>query len=101
MMPSRLSGSIRVTPQEARPACRFARFLQGADELFTELGFDATTLQTIAKRAGYSIGALNNRLPEKQSVAAYCGPCRCHQDENARRGRSHGCGPTALPAKNG
>jgi AcrR family transcriptional regulator len=68
-MPSRPSGLVRVTPQQERAALRLARFLQAADELFAELGFESTTMQEIAKRAGSSIGALYNYFPDKQSVA--------------------------------
>lgn len=54
-MPSRLSGPVRVTPQQARSARMFAQFLQGAAELFAGLRSEATTMQRITKRSGASI----------------------------------------------
>jgi AcrR family transcriptional regulator len=47
-----------------------AGFLQAAAELFSEIGFEATTMQAIADRSKSSIGALYNYFPDKQSVAA-------------------------------
>jgi len=68
-MSSVLSSSIRVAPQQQRSARRLAGFLETAAELFAEVGFEATTMQTIADRSGSSIGALYNYFPDKQSVA--------------------------------
>ena len=68
-MSSVLSSSIRVAPQQQRSARRLAGFLETAAELFAEVGFEATTMQTIAARSGSSIGALYNYFPDKQSVA--------------------------------
>jgi AcrR family transcriptional regulator len=68
-MSSSLSSSIRVAPQQQRSVRRLAGFLESAAELFAEVGFEATTMQTIADRSGSSIGALYNYFPDKQSVA--------------------------------
>jgi AcrR family transcriptional regulator len=68
-MQSRSSGHVRAAPQQERSERRLAQFLQVADELFAELGFEATTMQAIADRAGSSIGALYNYFPDKHSVA--------------------------------
>jgi AcrR family transcriptional regulator len=68
-MSSVLSSLIRVAPQQQRSARRLAGFLETAAELFAEVGFEATTMQTIADRSGSSIGALYNYFPDKQSVA--------------------------------
>jgi AcrR family transcriptional regulator len=63
------SSSIRVAPKQERSARRLAVFLQAAAELFSEIGFDATTMQAIADRSNSSIGALYNYFPDKQSIA--------------------------------
>jgi AcrR family transcriptional regulator len=64
------SSSVRVAPQQERSARRLAGFLQAAAELFSEIGYEATTMQAIADRRNSSIGALYNYFPDKQSVAA-------------------------------
>jgi AcrR family transcriptional regulator len=64
------SSSVRVAPKQERSARRLAGFLQAAAELFSEAGFEATTMQAIADRSNSSIGALYNYFPDKQSVAA-------------------------------
>jgi AcrR family transcriptional regulator len=64
------SSSVRAAPQQERSARRLAGFLQAAAELFTEIGFEATTMQAIADRSKSSIGALYNYFPDKQSLAA-------------------------------
>jgi AcrR family transcriptional regulator len=64
------SSSVRVAPKQERSARRLAGFLQAAAELFSEVGFEATTMQAIADLSNSSIGALYNYFPDKQSVAA-------------------------------
>src|ERR1700751_2970589 len=64
------SSSVRVAPKQERSARRLAGFLHAAAELFSEIGFEATTMQAIADRSNSSIGALYNYFPDKQSVAA-------------------------------
>jgi AcrR family transcriptional regulator len=64
------SSSVRVAPQQERSARRLAGFLQAAAELFSETGFEATTMQAIADRGNSSIGALYNYFPDKESIAA-------------------------------
>ena len=68
-MPSTLSNSIRVAPQQERSARRLASFLDAAAELFVERGYEATTMTAIAERSGSSIGALYNYFPDKPAVA--------------------------------
>src|SRR3984957_4105537 len=68
-MPSTLSNSIRVAPQQERSSRRLASFLDAAAELFVEVGYEATTMTAIAERSGSSIGALYNYFPDKQAVA--------------------------------
>jgi AcrR family transcriptional regulator len=63
------SSSVRVAPQQERSARRLAGFLQAAAELFSEIGFEATTMQAIADRSKSSIGALYNYFPDKPSIA--------------------------------
>jgi AcrR family transcriptional regulator len=68
-MPSNLSSSIRIAPQQDRSSRRLASFLNAAAELFVEVGYEATTMTAIAERSGSSIGALYNYFPDKQAVA--------------------------------
>src|ERR1700722_9335647 len=68
-MPSNLSSSIRIAPQQDRASRRLAGFLDAAAELFVEVGYEATTMTAIAERSGSSIGALYNYFPDKQAVA--------------------------------
>lgn len=68
-MPSILSSSVRVAPQQERSARRLAGFLQAAADLFAEVGFEAATMQAIADRSNSSIGALYNYFPDKDSIA--------------------------------
>jgi AcrR family transcriptional regulator len=68
-VPSISSSSIRAAPQQERSARRLAAFLQAAAELFSEIGFEATTMQAIADRSNSSIGALYNYFPDKESIA--------------------------------
>lgn len=68
-VPSISSNGVRVAPQQERSARRLAGFLQAAAELFTDLGFEATTMQAIADRSQSSIGALYNYFPDKAAVA--------------------------------
>jgi AcrR family transcriptional regulator len=44
-------------------------FLEAAEALFAEFGFEAATMTEIAERAGSSIGALYSYFPDKKSVA--------------------------------
>jgi AcrR family transcriptional regulator len=64
------SSSVRAAPKQERSARRLAGFLQAAAELFSEIGFEATTMQAIVDRSNSSIGALYNYFPDKQSIAA-------------------------------
>jgi AcrR family transcriptional regulator len=67
------SSSVRVAPKQERSARRLAGFLQAAAELFSEIGFEATTMQAIADRSDSSIGALYNYFPDKLSTAQFAG----------------------------
>ena len=68
-MPSTLSNSARVKPQQERATLRLANFLDAAAELFAEVGYEATTMTAIAERSGSGIGTLYHYFPDKQSMA--------------------------------
>jgi AcrR family transcriptional regulator len=44
-------------------------FLEAAETLFADLGFEAATMTAIAERAGSSIGALYSYFPDKKAIA--------------------------------
>jgi len=67
-MPSLLSN--RPTPQQERAARTHQLFLDTAEQLFVEVGYDAMTMTAVAERAGTSIGALYRWFPDKTAVAA-------------------------------
>src|ERR1700734_3669387 len=68
-MPSILSNSVRVSPQQERSTRRLAGILDAAAEIFGEVGYEAATVTAVAERSGSSIGALYNYFPDKQSIA--------------------------------
>jgi AcrR family transcriptional regulator len=72
-VPSVSSNSIKIAtrrePQQGRATRRLERFLEVAEELFVEIGFEATTMTAVAERSGSSIGALYNYFPDKTSLA--------------------------------
>ena len=61
-------------------------FLQAAEALFAEVGFEAATMTAIAERAGSSIGALYSYFPDKKAIAlalidTYTGQIKDHWHE--------------------
>src|ERR1700721_4408624 len=68
-MPSTMSDSARVMPQQERATRRLANFLDVAAVLFAEIGYEATTMTAIAERSGSGIGTLYHYFPDKQSMA--------------------------------
>lgn len=66
---SDLSNLIRRAPQQDRATRRMTAFLEAAEALFADLGFDAVTMTAIAERAGSSIGALYSYFPDKKAIA--------------------------------
>jgi AcrR family transcriptional regulator len=68
-MGSHPSTLVRRSPQQDRSTRRVGAFLEAAETLFAELGFEATTMTAIAERAGSSIGALYSYFPDKKSIA--------------------------------
>jgi AcrR family transcriptional regulator len=69
-MPSLLSNPNRPTPQQERAARTHKLFLDTAERLFVEVGYEAMTMTAVAERAGTSIGALYRWFPDKTAVAA-------------------------------
>jgi len=68
-MASHSSNSVRRAPQQDRSTRRVTSFLEVAEALFTEFGFEAVTMTSIAERAGSSIGALYSYFPDKKAIA--------------------------------
>src|SRR5258706_4772916 len=69
-MSSLLSNPNRPTPQQERAARTHQLFLDTAEQLFVEVGYDTMTMTAVAERAGTSIGALYRLFPDKAAVAA-------------------------------
>lgn len=85
-MSSHSSTVVRRSPQQDRSARRVTAFLEAAEALFAELGFEATTMTAIAERVGSSIGALYSYFPDKKSIALalldiYSGQIKEHWQE--------------------
>ena len=68
-MSSLSSNPNRPTPQQERAARTHQLFLDTAERLFVEVGYDAMTMTAVAERAGTSIGALYRWFPDKTAVA--------------------------------
>src|SRR5258708_3990731 len=68
-MSSLLSNPNRPPPQQERAARTHQLFLDTAERLFVEVGYDAMTMTSVAERAGTSIGALYRWFPDKTAVA--------------------------------
>ena len=66
---SHSSNPGRRAPQQDRSTRRVQAFLESAEALFAELGFEAATMTAIAERAGSSIGALYSYFPDKKAIA--------------------------------
>ena len=74
---------VRRAPQQDRSTRRVAAFLEAAEVLFADLGFEAATMTAIAERSGSSIGALYSYFPDKKAIAlalldTYAGQIREH-----------------------
>ncbi len=68
-MSSHSSSRSRRSPQQDRSTRRVGAFLESAEALFAEQGFEAATMTAIAERTGSSIGALYSYFPDKRSIA--------------------------------
>lgn len=82
-MPSHSSTVVRRAPQQDRSTRRVIAFLEAAEVLFADLGFEAATMTAIAERSGSSIGALYSYFPDKKAIAlalldTYAGQIREH-----------------------
>jgi len=60
---------IAKAPKRARGVQRVAELLDAGAALFSELGYDATTMTQIAQRADASIGSLYQFFPSKEALA--------------------------------
>jgi len=60
----------RKRPTQARARATVEAVLQGAAEVFAELGYAATTTNKIAERAGVSVGSLYQYFPSKDALLA-------------------------------
>jgi AcrR family transcriptional regulator len=68
MKTATISSSPRKTPVQSRSRERVERILDAAAHVFAEVGYEATTTEAIAERAGASIGSLYQFFPNKQSL---------------------------------
>lgn len=60
--------SLRRLPSQARGQRRFDQILDAAEAVFSEVGFEASTTNDIAKRADTSIGSLYQFFPNKEAI---------------------------------
>ncbi|HEY6736262.1 MAG TPA: TetR/AcrR family transcriptional regulator [Candidatus Saccharimonadia bacterium] len=62
------SSSLRRSPKQLRGQRRVEQILHHAEMAFSELGFDQTTTNLIAERAGVSIGSLYQFFSSKEAI---------------------------------
>jgi len=60
--------ALRRSPMQRRSAERVQRMLDAAQELVSEIGYEALSTTLIAERADVSIGSLYQFFPDKQAV---------------------------------
>ena len=60
--------SPRKTPGQSRSRTTVAAIIEAAARIFTEFGFDDASTNTIARRAGISIGSLYQYFPNKLAL---------------------------------
>jgi AcrR family transcriptional regulator len=68
-MPSLSSNTARPVPRQERATRTHQLFLDTAEKVLVEVGYEATTMTAIAERAGASIGALYRWFPDKPALA--------------------------------
>jgi AcrR family transcriptional regulator len=68
-MASLSSNTVRPIPQQERAARTHRLFLDTAEKVLVEVGYEAATMTAIAERADTSIGALYRWFPDKPSLA--------------------------------
>lgn len=59
---------VRRVPTQERSKLRLSRILDAANQLFSDVGFDAATMDGIAERAGTSIGSVYQFFPNKAAI---------------------------------
>jgi AcrR family transcriptional regulator len=59
---------MRHRPQQKRSQQTVDRMLDAAATLFAEIGYEATTTNAVAQRAGMSIGSLYRYFPDKDAI---------------------------------
>jgi AcrR family transcriptional regulator len=69
----------RKTPKQARAQATVDAILTATAELLVELGYDRTTTNAIARRAGCSIGSLYQYFPNKEALLTAL--CEFHMTE--------------------
>ncbi|BAU14684.1 transcriptional regulator, TetR family [Leptolyngbya sp. NIES-3755] len=62
------SHRMRRQPQQSRSQERVKQILDVSEQLFVELGYEATTTRTIAARAEISVGSLYQFFPDKEAI---------------------------------
>jgi AcrR family transcriptional regulator len=60
--------ALRHTPKQTRGLRKVDHILQSAEVLFAEVGFDGTTTNAIAAKAGVSIGSLYQFFASKEAI---------------------------------
>lgn len=61
---------MRRAPRQSRSQERISAILDAAIALFVEVGYEATTTNAIAARAGANIGSLYHFFPNKEAILA-------------------------------
>lgn len=64
----RAAPEIRRVPTQERSRKRLEAILDAAAELFADIGYDATTTEAIAAKAGTSIGSVYQFFPDKRAL---------------------------------
>lgn len=73
------SNQMRRQPQQARSIERVNHILNVADEVFSEMGFEAATTIEIAARAKISVGSLYRFFPDKVAILKALAACYLEQ----------------------
>ncbi len=65
---SMASANVVRAPQQARSRAALQKILVAAEAELSEIGFDAFTMQSVAARAGVSIGAMYRRFTGREQI---------------------------------
>ena len=60
--------ALRKVPKQARAKVTVAAILDAAEQLLAENGFEGTTTNAVAERAGVSVGSLYQYFPNKDAI---------------------------------